>query len=122
VKVVKSVSGKALYFSRAPIPFARGQMKLEQDGKLSVEALTDSMVATNNETLYFRHIGIYGYRAKFVTTFSQMGNSELERCESLEQLRVLEYGYDIHIAVASSAPPHGVDTPEDLVKLNQARQ
>jgi 3-deoxy-manno-octulosonate cytidylyltransferase (CMP-KDO synthetase) len=72
----------------------------------------------DTEPPYFRHIGIYGYRAKFVVSFSEMGDSLLERTESLEQLRVLEHGYNIHIEVATGAPPHGVDTPEDLIKLN----
>ncbi|WP_371193341.1 3-deoxy-manno-octulosonate cytidylyltransferase [Glaciecola sp. SC05] len=122
VKVVKSLGGKALYFSRAPIPFARGHMNLNAQGCLQIDTLPSSSETqkTQSTPSYFRHIGIYGYRANFVTTFSEMGDSTLERYESLEQLRVLEYGFDIHIEVATGAPPHGVDTPEDLARLNQS--
>lgn len=116
VKVVKSRSAKALYFSRAPVPFSREYMKTDQQGQLRVEEMLSQ---SPEHSRYFRHIGIYAYRAGFVTIFSQMGDSALEQCESLEQLRVLEHGYDIHIDVANQAPPHGVDTPEDLAKLNQ---
>jgi len=110
VKVVKDSEQKALYFSRAPIPYPRDAMKIDSHGCLVLEKL---------DYHYFRHIGIYGYRAEFVKNFSEMGQSELEYCESLEQLRVLEHGHSIHVAVAMDAPPHGVDTPEDLAKLNQ---
>lgn len=118
VKVVKSLAGKALYFSRSPIPFARDHMRLDVNGSLTIESLTEQINLSMQA--YFRHIGIYGYRANFVRTFSELGDSLLERYESLEQLRVLEHGYEIHIDVATGAPPHGVDTPEDLAKLNQS--
>jgi 3-deoxy-manno-octulosonate cytidylyltransferase (CMP-KDO synthetase) len=108
VKVVKDFQHKALYFSRAPIPYPRDAMKTNTQGALVLDTLDYS---------YYRHIGIYGYRAQFVKNFSDMSNSELENCESLEQLRVLEHGYSIHVEVAKDAPPHGVDTPEDLAKL-----
>jgi 3-deoxy-manno-octulosonate cytidylyltransferase (CMP-KDO synthetase) len=109
VKVVKDEHNKALYFSRAPIPYPRADMKVSESHGLTLEKLSYD---------YFRHIGIYGYRAEFVTKFGQMRSSALEYCESLEQLRVLEHGYSIHVAQAVDAPPHGVDTPEDLAKLN----
>lgn len=115
VKVVKSKTGRALYFSRAPIPFPRGSMTQDDAGRLVQNEWTPQA-----QQLYLRHIGIYGYRAEFVLKFSGMGNSELETFESLEQLRVLEHGHNIHMDIASGAPPHGVDTPEDLAKLNQS--
>ncbi|WP_395344045.1 3-deoxy-manno-octulosonate cytidylyltransferase [Ningiella sp. W23] len=105
VKVVKAMNGKALYFSRASIPFDRAG---------NAESNMSDFTAAGE---YFRHIGIYGYRAGFVKQFAQLGDSMLEHCESLEQLRVLEYGFDIHIDLAKSPPPHGVDTPDDLAKL-----
>lgn len=123
VKVVKSIDGNALYFSRAPIPFARDHMRLNEQGSLDVDSLPDNLEEADQQSIvvpYFRHIGIYGYRASFVKTFSEMGDSTLERYESLEQLRVLEHGHGIHIEVATGAPPHGVDTPEDLAILNQS--
>jgi 3-deoxy-manno-octulosonate cytidylyltransferase (CMP-KDO synthetase) len=119
VKVVKSVEGQALYFSRAPIPFIRGLLKQDVSGSLSFDKGAIDKLSSQRTDMFLRHIGIYGYRASFVLNFSQMGDSALESLESLEQLRVLEYGHKIHIAIASGAPPHGVDTPEDLDKLNR---
>lgn len=123
VKVVKSLDGKALYFSRAPIPYVRDYMAVDKQGSLTINRLTELGNNIEKETIgriYFRHIGIYGYRANFVQIFSELGDSQLERYESLEQLRVLEHGYHIHIDIATGAPPHGVDTPEDLIALNQS--
>lgn len=108
VKVVRDQLQKALYFSRAPIPYPRADMLVDDVGQFILPRLTHT---------YFRHIGIYGYRAEFIKAYSIMGQSQLEDCESLEQLKVLENGYNIHVAQAVEAPPHGVDTPEDLVKL-----
>lgn len=98
VKVLTDKDGYALYFSRATIPWDR-------DG------------FAQNKTLRFpllRHIGIYAYRAGFVNTYINWQPSELEKIESLEQLRVLWYGEKIHVAVAEEAPPAGVDTADDL--------
>jgi 3-deoxy-manno-octulosonate cytidylyltransferase (CMP-KDO synthetase) len=67
--------------------------------------------------VYLRHIGIYGYRAGFVKQYENMAATQLEKTESLEQLRVLWHGHVIHVDVAKHAPPHGVDTPEDLHKF-----
>ncbi|MFC4699104.1 3-deoxy-manno-octulosonate cytidylyltransferase [Glaciecola siphonariae] len=118
VKVVKSDSGSALYFSRAPIPFGRGHIVQDSQGRLTIENWPAKGMLEQTP-MYFRHIGIYGYRANFVTRFSEMQDSKLEQFESLEQLRVLERGHRIHIEVATGAPPHGVDTPEDLDRLNE---
>jgi 3-deoxy-manno-octulosonate cytidylyltransferase (CMP-KDO synthetase) len=103
VKVVFANTGKALYFSRAAIPFERNWV-------------ADTTVM--HEHAYYRHVGIYAYRAGFIHQYITLAPSHYETIESLEQLRVLYHGYDIHVAVADKAPPHGVDTPEDLARLN----
>lgn len=99
VKVVTDSDGYALYFSRATIPWDRDNFA--QQDKAIVQPL-------------MRHIGIYAYRAGFINTYINWQPSQLEKIESLEQLRVLWYGEKIHVAVALEAPPAGVDTPEDL--------
>ena len=107
VKVVMDESGHALYFSRSVIPYPRDFIK---EGKLTCE-LSELPFA------FYRHIGIYGYRAKFIKTYKALGDTTLSRYESLEQLRVLEKGYKIAVQASKVAPPQGVDTPEDLEKL-----
>lgn len=104
VKVNFAKNGKALYFSRAPIPYDRSWIQN-----------TQSM----HDNAYFRHVGIYAYRGAFIHEYIKLAASHYEKIESLEQLRVLYHGYDIHVAVAQEAPPHGVDTPEDLERLNR---
>jgi len=99
VKVVVDVDGYALYFSRASIPFDRDAKQL----KLS--------------SLYQRHLGIYAYRVGFLNEYSQMPHCELESFEKLEQLRAMYYGHKIHIEPALSLPGPGIDTPEDLQKI-----
>ena len=101
VKVVKSNSGQALYFSRAPIPWDR-------DGKI-----TDAEIPNH----YARHLGIYAYRVDFLLSYTSLQSSCLERYESLEQLRAISNGYKIHIDQAVDLPGMGVDTPEDLEKV-----
>ena len=103
VKVVFSSNGKAMYFSRAPIPYDRSWVQNTQN---------------MHDNAYYRHVGIYAYRAGFVHEYITLSASQYEHIESLEQLRVLYHGYDIHVAVAEQAPPHGVDTPDDLARLN----
>ncbi len=104
VKVVMADTGHALYFSRAPIPWHRDGFAGEDRGE----------VAAAGEWL--RHIGIYAYRAGFLRRFSAMPPGRLERIESLEQLRVLEAGLPIAVALSPEPFPQGVDTPEDLVR------
>ena len=99
VKVVRSSNGLALYFSRASIPWPR-------DANSALPHIAQ------------RHIGIYAYRAGFLKTITDMPVSLLERCESLEQLRVLENGYSIAIAETCEHFPNGVDTAEDLLLAN----
>jgi 3-deoxy-manno-octulosonate cytidylyltransferase (CMP-KDO synthetase) len=103
VKVVMDAQGRALYFSRAPIPWWR-------------DAPTTGQPATGEDTP-LRHIGIYGYRAGFLRRFPQLSVSPLERLESLEQLRVLWHGERIAVHVTAQAPGAGVDTPEDLARV-----
>ncbi len=97
VKVICDRQGFALYFSRAPIPWRA------QDAGHTAQALTA-----------FRHIGLYAYRAGFVTRYASWPRCPLEEIERLEQLRVLWYGERIFVCEAEEAPAAGVDTAEDL--------
>jgi 3-deoxy-manno-octulosonate cytidylyltransferase (CMP-KDO synthetase) len=92
VKVVFSTSGRALYFSRSPIPFAR-----------------------NGEPDYFKHLGVYAYTTNALQQIKNLHASALELTESLEQLRWLEHDLTISVVVTSHDST-GIDTPEDLVK------
>ncbi len=103
VKVVVDAQGRALYFSRACIPWWR-------DGNASG-------VTTLPDPAPLRHVGLYGYRAAFLRRFPLLAASPLERVESLEQLRVLWHGERIAVHVAEKAPGTGVDTPEDLERV-----
>lgn len=106
VKVVMDKAGYALYFSRAPIPYARdAYADGRQEGPLP-EGLE-----------VFRHIGIYGYKASFLRAYAQLAVSPIEQAESLEQLRAMWHGYRISVAVTAHAPATGVDTPEDLARV-----
>jgi 3-deoxy-manno-octulosonate cytidylyltransferase (CMP-KDO synthetase) len=105
VKVVTDAHGRALYFSRAPVPWARDHFRRDQI-ELPVSARP-----------WLRHIGLYAYRAGFLDTFTRLPRSPLEDIEALEQLRVLDAGYRIHVAIAPEAFPPGVDTPEDLLRV-----
>lgn len=103
VKVVLQADGLALYFSRAPMPWWR-------DGFAhGVQSLPDPAP--------LRHIGIYGYRARFLRAFPGMPQAPLETCEALEQLRALWHGHRIAVHIAQQAPGTGVDTPEDLERV-----
>lgn len=95
VKVVMDVHGNALYFSRAPIPYPRDEVH-----KQNIKA--------------HRHIGIYAYRVGFLKQYAQLSATELEKIESLEQLRVLHHGFKIAVSVTENAPASGVDTQADL--------
>lgn len=103
VKVVAARDGRALYFSRATIPWHR-----------------DAFAANPGEIpasgLLRRHVGIYAYRAGFLQTFVDHGPCDLEQTEALEQLRALYHGAAIHVADALSAPGPGVDTKADLLR------
>jgi 3-deoxy-manno-octulosonate cytidylyltransferase (CMP-KDO synthetase) len=103
VKVVRSLSGRALYFSRAPIPWDREAFAARPEW-LETDA-------------WLRHIGIYAYRAGFLAAYRDWPSSALERLEQLEQLRALHYGHAIQVALAAEPNPPGVDTPEDLERV-----
>ncbi|WP_323750704.1 3-deoxy-manno-octulosonate cytidylyltransferase [Marinobacter sp.] len=108
VKVVFDARGIAHYFSRAPIPWARDTWP---QNAASVEIdLPDGMG-------YFRHIGIYGYRASVLSDFVSWIPAPTEQVEALEQLRALYNGASIHVDVAERPPAPGVDTEEDLVRI-----
>ncbi|HPU52292.1 MAG TPA: 3-deoxy-manno-octulosonate cytidylyltransferase [Burkholderiaceae bacterium] len=107
VKVVTDASGRALYFSRAPIPFERDGPALS-DGALSAALLGAPVL---------RHVGLYAYRVGFLRRYPQLPRSPLESIESLEQLRALWHGHSIAVLRLSHAPASGVDTPEDLAHV-----
>ncbi|MGB9991105.1 3-deoxy-manno-octulosonate cytidylyltransferase [Pseudoduganella rhizocola] len=106
VKVVLDKEGRALYFSRAPIPWARDDF-----------AKSQSVLPPGYAPL--RHIGLYAYRTDFLLAYPQLALSPLEGIEALEQLRVLWHGYPIAVHVTDSAPAAGVDTPEDLERVRR---
>ena len=106
VKVVMDVNGRALYFSRAPMPWCRDEWSRDE-----WSANTKHMPTTVN---YYRHVGIYAYRVNFLHQFVQWSPSALEVTEKLEQLRAMENGVQIHVAEACEAIPAGVDTQADL--------
>ena len=110
VKVVFDHRGIAHYFSRAPIPWARDQW---QEGT----PLTGLDAALPDNVGYFRHIGIYGYRASVLAEFVSWAPAPTEVTESLEQLRALYNGARIHVDVAAVNPPGGVDTDADLHRV-----
>lgn len=95
VKIVRAADGRALYFSRAPVPFGRDAVPQ-----------------------YLGHVGLYGLRMRVLEKFSALGESPLERLEKLEQLRLLEAGIPIHVAITRHAS-HGVDRPEDLLTVSE---
>ena len=103
VKLVRANNSDALYFSRAPIPWARDAFVANRDALPAGDA-------------WLRHIGIYAYRVGFLRAFAALPQSKLERIESLEQLRALENGHRIAVALAPEPFPPGIDTPEDLVR------
>jgi len=110
VKVVVDLSGRALYFSRAAIPFSRsgGFPAADQPkGRLG-----------NRPAVFLRHQGIYGFRRETLLQFVKWKPSPLERTESLEQLRALENGVTVHVLVTRHGSP-GVDTPEEAKALEQ---
>lgn len=105
VKLVRAANGDALYFSRAPVPWHRDVFAQDR------RALMPGMC--------LRHIGIYAYRAGFLRRFAAMPPGLLEQTESLEQLRVLEAGFRIAVALTPAEFPPGVDTPDDLERAEQ---
>lgn len=101
VKVVVDHEGRALYFSRAPVPFDR-------------EGPVDDQWVLENRPL--RHLGLYGYRRDLLEAFCRLEPGKLEKIERLEQLRVLENGHEIRVGL-TEAPLPGIDTPEDASRM-----
>ncbi len=101
VKAVFAENGRAIYFSRHPIPFLRGY---EPAGWLAVQP-------------YFKHIGLYGFRRNMLEQIAGLRPTPLERAESLEQLRWLEHGLAIRVG-QTDWETIGIDTPEDLLRIN----
>jgi 3-deoxy-manno-octulosonate cytidylyltransferase (CMP-KDO synthetase) len=106
VKVVLDKAGRALYFSRATIPWNR-------------DAFAQSKETLPVGYVPLRHIGLYAYRNDFLQAYPALQVSPLESIEALEQLRVLWHGYPIAVHVTDAAPAPGVDTPEDLERVRQ---
>ena len=101
-KVVVGADGRALYFSRRPIPYF-------PDDKIAGALAHGS---------FYRHIGIYGYRSDILPLLAKLAPAPLELAESLEQLRWLSHGFSIHVKTTTS-DNHAVDTPQDVVKLER---
>jgi 3-deoxy-manno-octulosonate cytidylyltransferase (CMP-KDO synthetase) len=101
VKLVRTGNGRALYFSRAPMPWAR-------------DAFATDRHTLPSGTPFLRHIGIYAYRAGFLRRYTQLPRTPLEQTESLEQLRVLEHGHAIAVRLTPEPFPPGIDTEADL--------
>jgi 3-deoxy-manno-octulosonate cytidylyltransferase (CMP-KDO synthetase) len=102
VKVVLDAASRALYFSRAPLPWWR-----------------DGGGAPPRHPVPLRHVGLYAYRAGFLRGFPQLAAAPVEQAEALEQLRVLWHGHRIAVHVAAQATLPGVDTPDDLARVRQ---
>jgi len=100
VKVVYNSRGRAMYFSRSPVPAFRDGQNINLD-------------------LCFRHIGLYAYRVNFLKDYRNMPISRLETAEKLEQLTFLMEGFDIHVDVSFASTGYGVDTESDLIKVKK---
>jgi 3-deoxy-manno-octulosonate cytidylyltransferase (CMP-KDO synthetase) len=103
VKVVLDRAQRALYFSRASIPHARG---------VAADVVPQHPAA-------LRHLGLYAYRAGFLSAFPKLAPAPIEQLEALEQLRVLWHGHRIAVHICDHAPGTGVDTPEDLERVRR---
>ena len=102
VKALRAGDGRALYFSRAPVPWPRDEVLGGRPSRFAGA---------------WRHIGIYAYRVSSLLQFASWAPTPLELTEKLEQLRALEHGMHIHLVTLAEPPPAGVDTPEDLERV-----
>ena len=102
VKALRALDGRALYFSRAPVPWPRDRTTHGQPAAFEGA---------------WRHVGIYAYRVRALLEFAAWPPTFLEGTERLEQLRALEHGRNIHLVALADAPPAGVDTPADLERV-----
>lgn len=110
VKVVLDQAGRALYFSRAPMPWLRDEF---------TGAPAQSSAAPLPEDVFLRHVGVYAYRVSTLLTLSQTRPAPPELAERLEQLRALWLGMKIQVAVVPELPAAGVDTPEDAARVRE---
>ena len=106
VKAVFDAAGRAMYFSRSPVPHPREW---------------DHSLLTAEPPLFYQHVGLYAYRRDFLVRLAQMPQSQLEKVEKLEQLRVLEAGFRIMVGVVDE-PTFGIDTPEDYRAFVEKRK
>ncbi len=104
VKVTTTAAGRALYFSRAPIPWHRDGFAAQR------EQFPAGFLAR-------RHIGLYAYRVAFLHRYGQLAPAPVEQWEALEQLRALWHGFHIRVIDCVHPPAPGVDTPEDLARV-----
>jgi 3-deoxy-manno-octulosonate cytidylyltransferase (CMP-KDO synthetase) len=107
VKALRAEDGRALYFSRAPVPWPRDSVAADQPMEFAGA---------------WRHIGLYAYRVRSLLQFAAWPPTPLESTEKLEQLRALEHGMRIHLVRLAQSPPAGVDTPADLERLRAVLQ
>ncbi len=117
VKVVLDREGFAMYFSRAPIPYNRDKWPSLADAA-DGDAVREDGAAENGPAGPLRHIGIYSYRREVLLRLTELEPTRLERIEKLEQLRALEHGMRIKVGI-TDFESHGVDTPEDLVRVSK---
>ncbi|EKD45203.1 MAG: hypothetical protein ACD_70C00024G0004 [uncultured bacterium] len=115
VKVIFNYRNVAIYFSRAPIPWERDRFS-----EIWTQTRAVASESIQIADAYYRHIGLYAYRAEFLETYSSWSACALEQLESLEQLRILWNGYRIHVGLTDVSVPAGVDTPADLERVRTA--
>lgn len=106
VKVVADQRGRAMYFSRSPVPFVR-----------SAGSLRDSAEAAAAQGLARKHVGVYAFRRAALERFVSLAPSPLEQAEALEQLRALEHGMSMAVVALGGTAGVAVDTPEDLERV-----
>ncbi len=106
VKLVRGIDGRALYFSRAPVPWPR-------------DAFASARDALPQDVPFLRHVGMYAYRAGFLRRYARMQPTTLERTEALEQLRILEHGHAIQVGMIPEPFPAGIDSEEDLLRAER---
>ena len=112
VKVVVDARGRALYFSRSPVPFPREAAR--RYGSLAAALEVEPQLLGT----FRKHTGLYVYRRTFLLEYARWPQTALERAESLEQLRILERGHSIRV-VEAAAPSIGVDTEDDLRRVRE---
>ncbi len=107
VKLISDAHGRAMYFSRAPIPWPRDAFAAGLPSRGSIPAWLKPA----------RHVGLYAYRASFLRAYARLAPSPIEGVEMLEQLRAMWHGYKIRVVMLDVAPAGGVDTPDDLARV-----